>query len=508
MERVGRSPVARAVLVVAAVTAVAGVARFYHLGSPGEKVFDEVYYASDGCLFAGLPFEECGLERNAEVSWVHPPAGKYLIAWGVDGFGNRPLGWRVSAAAAGTATVALAGALGFLLSRRALWAGVAALLLAAEHLNFVQSRVAMLDIFLALFVLLGFVLLVWDKVRRDRRDALLRPVVAGGSDWAGWPPGTPGGGRGEEDPPDPSASPPAAVDTLVAGPVALRAAAPPGVAGPSGLRPLRLLAGAALGLSVATKWSGIFALAAAAALAVGWETTRRRRAGAPRLFRRALAEEGASLALAFVVVPAVAYTLTWLPWLSDHGWSLGDLYRNHRSIADYHLGLTTLDDRGEPIHPYMSRAWTWLLLARPVAYFYEGGTETASEILGIGNPLLFWGALVVVPYLALQWRGSRDWRAGAILVPILLQYVPWLFVTRPLFLFYMTPVTPFLALGLTSVLRDLATARRRDRVVLAPAAGLVVAVGVGLFVFFWPVLVGDTISLAAWRDRIWFGSWV
>jgi dolichyl-phosphate-mannose--protein O-mannosyl transferase len=72
-----------------------------------------------------------------------------------------------------------------------------------------------------------------------------------------------------------------------------------------------------------------------------------------------------------------------------------------------------------------------------------------------------------------------------------------------LFLFYMTPVTPFLALGAVYAIRDVAEARY-SRWVTAPAAALLVVVAVSVFAFFWPVLTGDTIGLDAWWARIWF----
>ena len=134
--------------------------------------------------------------------------------------------------------------------------------------------------------------------------------------------------------------------------------------------------------------------------------------------------------------------------------------------------------------------------------------DRAAEILGIGNPLLFWGALTFLPYLAFTWVRRRDWRAGAILVPVLILYVPWLFVTRPLFLFYMVPLSPFLALGATYALRDLARVLAAARPALRLVAAVAVVVAVGLFVFFWPVLIGDPISKGAWDTRIWFSGWI
>ena len=278
-------------LVVAAVTALAGALRLTELDRPHRKVFDEVYYASDGCWYAGIDYRECGLMSDAERSWVHPPLGKQLIALGVDGFGNDPFGWRVAAAVAGTITVGMVGVLAFLLYRRELWAAVAALLLATEHLHFVQSRIAMLDVFLAMFVVLGFLLVVVDRRTRDRA----RPVVAGGADTD--PAATPGVGLWEEDeerhaPHEPEA--PAPGERWF-------------------WRPWLFLAGAAFGAAIAVKWSGVLALAGAAVLAVAWERTRRTGQGAPRPTIEALGRELPGLAVAFAAVPLMVYLATWIP---------------------------------------------------------------------------------------------------------------------------------------------------------------------------------------------------
>jgi dolichyl-phosphate-mannose-protein mannosyltransferase len=448
----------RAVLAIAAVTLLAGVLRFDDLGQPRRQVFDEVYYARDGCWYAGIDYRTCELDADVERSWVHPPLGKMLIAVGIDAFGYRSFGWRVGSAAAGTATVALVGALAFLLFGSALWAGVAALLAGTEHLLFVQSRIAMLDVFLTMFVVLGFVLLVADRRRIDAAVARLR----------GW-------------------EVPSEETRRAAG---------------RGWRPLLLLSGASFGAAVAVKWSGILALLGGIILAVGWARTRQRELGSERPMLAGLRDEGPILYLGLLAIPFVVYALTWVPWLADRQFDLLEWIRHHGEMAGYHLGLDTVNDAGEPIHPYMSRAWTWFLLLRPVAYFWRGDPHCCAEILGLGSPALFWGSLLVMPYLALRWN-RREWRAGAILVPILAQFVPWLIVSRPLFLFYMTPVTPFLALGAAYAVRDVARLTPW-RWAAVPAAALFVVVAVGVFVYFWPVLTAGTLSLEGWWDRIWF----
>src|SRR2546421_2050784 len=93
-------------LVVVAATALAGGLRFYHLSAPHAYVFDEVYYAKDGCFDAGFAFRQCHLDSPGEqTSTVHPPLGRWIIAGGEVAFGNTSFGWRFSSAVAGTLSV-------------------------------------------------------------------------------------------------------------------------------------------------------------------------------------------------------------------------------------------------------------------------------------------------------------------------------------------------------------------------------------------------------------------
>ncbi len=167
-------------------------------------------------------------------------------------------------------------------------------------------------------------------------------------------------------------------------------------------------------------------------------------------------------------------------------------------------------------HPYASPAWSWIFMTRPVSYYYQcakmSGTACVkpAEILGIGNPAIFWGALVTIPYTFVAGMYRRDWRAATIVVAFLFLYVPWFFAARTNFLFYMAPMTPFMVLAGVYALRDLSTVRigaERMRA-LAPVAGFLVLVSVVVFLFFLPLLTGRAVSYAAWHQRIWMRSWI
>jgi dolichyl-phosphate-mannose--protein O-mannosyl transferase len=525
-------------MVIAAVTLFAGGLRFYHLSSPHAYVFDEVYYAKDGCYDAGFPYKDCKLDRPGEQTvTVHPPLGRWIIAGGEAAFGNRPFGWRFSSAVAGTLSVTLLAILAYVLFQSVLWAGVAGLLLAAENLNLVQSRISMLDIFVALFVVAGLLFLVLDRRWIDRRTAAPPDEQTDAEPW---------------DEPDlglPPDRPPSPI-----------------------LRPWRLACGVALGAAMSTKWSGGTALVAAIVLTLGWERARRSNAGFDRPLWEAVREEGFGIFLFLVLVPVAVYLASYARWFADHHVNFGDWWALQKSMATFSINLRAK-------HPYASPAWSWILLKRPVAYYYvcQKPCTRPAEIIGLGNPLIFWGSIVALVYGVIAWlRGvalrtiarfagqalagalacviafnivflalaagakfgwnAQDalklsvvlavpafgaiflillasvgtWQASFVVLSVAWQYGPWFFASRTNFLFYMTPITPFLVLACVYALRDLSEVRiGLDRVrALAPVAGFLVVAAVGLFVFFLPLLTGAPISYEMWKARIWFPSWI
>ncbi|MFN2545530.1 MAG: dolichyl-phosphate-mannose--protein mannosyltransferase [Actinomycetota bacterium] len=497
----------RPMVALAIVAAFAGGLRFYNLGHPAERVFDEVYYSKDGCLYAGYSVKECGIKKDdywvvqraddrGETSWVHPQLGKWAIAAGILGEGNDPFGWRVSSAAAGTATVVITAAIAWLVFGSVAWAYVAGLLLATENLNFVQSRISMLDIFLAFWVVLGFLFLVLDRRWIDRRAP------------------------GPEPPPDAFEHP--TVPALSPGPGAMAAdevalAAPPlpEPAVPSPIwRPWRFAAGFAFGAACATKWSAGTLLLSVIVLAVAWEVGRRRRAGERAPLWAAVRSELLGIVLAFVLVPIAVYLISYTRYFVFQTWHPGTFLQMQRDALDFHSGLHYLNEAGDKAHPYESKPWTWIAMIRPVSYYYAspGGERTAAEVLAMGNPLLFWSSIVTIPVVTWHWLRRRSWVAGLIAVGVLAQYLPWFgAASRVQFLFYITPVTPFLVLGAVYVLRELWDwGDRRGLVGAAGPAyvGMYVATYVGLFAFFYPILTGWQLSYHAWHLRMWMNSWI
>ncbi len=480
------------------VTAFGTFLRFNRLSVPPSIVFDETYYVPDalGILKFGTEHNYSS-HRNALLARgdphiftrggefvAHPPFGKILIAAGEWLFGLTPFGWRFAAAVVGSLSILMIARIARRMTRSTLLGCVAGLLLSVEGLEFVMSRTALLDIFLMFWVLAAFGCLVID---RDRARARLADAM-------------------QQRPPDDAG---------------------PGL----GVRWWRVLGGVCLGLACATKWNGIWYVPAFAALAVAWDVGARRAAGLPRYVYGGLVRDGRWAFVSLIAVPAVAYVAAWSGWLFtstgyDRNWAaqhgihtpvisaLVSLYEYNKAILHFDTTLTSH-------HPYESQPWSWLVISRPVSYYYaapkfgQDGCRVAhcsQEVLAIGTPMIWWVSIATLVICVAWWLTQRDWRAGAVLVGVAAGWLPWfLFLSRTKFYFYAVVFDPFLVLSITLCLGLLigpARASAPRRAVGAAVTGAYLLAVLLNFYYLYPVMAAKVIPYSSWLARMWFSSWI
>jgi dolichyl-phosphate-mannose--protein O-mannosyl transferase len=147
-------------VILALILAVAGLFRFWNLGVPNKLVFDEVYYVDGAIDYLNSAVE---LTNGAAEFVVHPPVGKWLIALGIQLFGDSPVGWRFSAALFGTLSIWIIYFVALRLFNSPLLALISAGLMSIDGLHLVMSRTALLDIFLMFFLLAAFLALLYER---------------------------------------------------------------------------------------------------------------------------------------------------------------------------------------------------------------------------------------------------------------------------------------------------------------------------------------------------------
>jgi predicted membrane-bound dolichyl-phosphate-mannose-protein mannosyltransferase/Gpi18-like mannosyltransferase len=237
-----------------------------------------------------------------------------------------------------------------------------------------------------------------------------------------------------------------------------------------------------LGLAIATKWVGVYSFLAIAGLMV-IDLIARGDEGVGALF--GAPHVGAiAIALSVVVLPIGIYVASYVPYLAlDH--SFLDLVRLQKDMYDYHATL-------KEGHPYSSPWYGWPIGHRAVAlYGSSSGTENAA-IWAIANPVVLVGGLWGM-FVATRTAWRKRMAAAAVLpLAALVQYVPWVLVSRAAFLYHYLPVVPFLAIALAWGLAS----RGRDSKLGRYEAGLVVAAAAVVFAVMLPELDGWYVSPA------------
>jgi dolichyl-phosphate-mannose-protein mannosyltransferase len=480
------------------VTVFGAFLRFNRLSVPPSIVFDETYYVPDalGILRYGTEHNYIS-HRNGLLAQgnthiftsggefvAHPPFGKILIAAGEWIFGLTPFGWRFAACVVGSLSILMTARIARRMTRSTLLGCVAGLLLALDGLEFVMSRTALLDIFLMFWVLAAFGCLVIDRDRARQRLAetmeLSRPDDAG-----------------------------------------------PGL----GVRWWRVLAGVCLGLAFASKWDGIWYIPAFAALSVAWDIGARRAAGLPRYIYGGLVRDGRWVLASLAAVPAIFYVAAWSGWLFtnsgyDRNWAaqhgihtpvisaLVSLFEYNRAMLHFNATLTTH-------HPYESQPWSWLVISRPVSFYYAAPKlgqhgchvqHCSQEVLAIGTPLIWWVSIAALIICLAWWLTQRDWRAGAVLVGVAAGWLPWfLFLSRTKFYFYSVVFDPFLVIAIALCLGLLIGPARGSparRAIGASVAGAYLLGVLFNFYYLYPVLAAQVVPYSSWLARMWFSSWI
>ena len=232
------------------------------------------------------------------------------------------------------------------------------------------------------------------------------------------------------------------------------------------------------GLGLASKWIGLYALVGIALLFF-WDAFARGRSSIWRVAGSA----GASTVLIgflYLVVPGAIYIASYIPYF-QLGHSFGDFLALQKQMYIYHATL-------KATHPFSSPWFGWPVGVRAVfLYLRDTGSGThRSEIWTFPNLVVFWGGLIAFFAAIRHAFRSRSGALGVVILAALIQYLPWLTVSRVTFMYHYLADVPFLALALAWWLVIGLKGVERHREI---AIGVTVAAVLFFFATF-PMLVG------------------
>ncbi len=252
-----------------------------------------------------------------------------------------------------------------------------------------------------------------------------------------------------------------------------------------------MLSGVFFGLASGVKWSAVFAslgfLAIALFLIFSKYPLKKQFAGY-KLILYGL--------LSYAVLAVGVYGLTFFDIYLKTG-SIQKIIEYQVNMYSYHSSLVGT-------HAYSSPWWSWLIDMKPMNYYRDVKDGMFTSMTCFGNPAIFWTGIVAILYLFYVSIKKRVLEAVFILFAFLALYLPYIFVSRLMFIYHFYYAVPFLILAIIYMLRDIMAWRKGfDKIYW-----IYLAVVASLFLMFYPVLSGYTIE-KSYVDTylVWINGW-
>ena len=369
--------------------------------------FDEIYHARTAYehLNGIYPYET-----------THPPLGKALIALGISIFGMVPFGWRFMGTLCGVLMVPMMYLFGKQMFKKSIFGFIPAFLMAFDFMHFTQTRIATIDSYAVFFIIIMYYFMLrffQTNYNCQNLKTCLKPLF-----WSGL----------------------------------------------------------FFGIGAASKWIDIYAGIGLAVLfftsiILRWKEYRlanepdHEKNQEAQMVRERFKKNTLHLTLwavvFFAVIPICVYVLSYLPmaFIKTYNYTLENVWANQVSMLSYHGKLVAT-------HPYSSWWYEWPIMRVPIWYFSGSENGMSSSISAFGNPAVWWtGMAATVCVLGIAAKRAlanslkpRDHKIKQehmilfLMVAYMSQYVPWMPISRIVFIYHYFASIPFVILIITYVL--------------------------------------------------------
>lgn len=255
--------------------------------------------------------------------------------------------------------------------------------------------------------------------------------------------------------------------------------------------------GICLGLGLACKWTALFTLIPIGIVILLGIIRKPKLLDLPSLF---------TYTLSIIIIPTLIYILSFVPYsIITQQTSLLNLFINAQKFMFWFhsLGINKTHSMLQG-----SQWWSWPLIINPMNIYSLNITpHQVISITLMGNPLIWWLGVPAVILIAIYAAKQRNTSYYFILLLILAQLLPFVFISRISYIYYFYSVTPFWILAIAASIRVLLKSSTTKLSVLIYIYIYLAAV-VGLFIMFYPVLAGvKADSNYILKYLSWYPNW-
>jgi len=368
--------------------------------------------------------------------WTHPPLGKIFISAGIKLFGMSPFGWRISGTLFGIFMIPVLYVFIKMMFGFTWLATLGSVLLSSDFMHFTQSRIATIDVYVTFFILLMYLLMF-----KYYRDNLF-------------------------------------INNRKKGHLILA------------------LCGLVFGLAIASKWTGFYSGAGIALIYFLALIDSYKKDNTD--FWKRFTITCSLCVIFFIVIPAVIYVVSYIPYLNSNKEGLIGIIQNQEAMFTYH-SKTVVDST----HPFSSYWYEWIFDLRPIWYYSSKESNMAESISCMGNPFIFWIGFPALIYCIYKAINTGDKKAILLTIAYLSNIIPWTFVERTTFIYHYFPCVPFIVMLLCYTGFSLMQYNKNTKkyFIIFTAAAVI------LFIVFYPAISGFSVKEGYLEFLKWLPGW-
>jgi dolichyl-phosphate-mannose-protein mannosyltransferase len=165
------------------------------------------------------------------------------------------------------------------------------------------------------------------------------------------------------------------------------------------------------------------------------------------------------------------------------------ILKNQEGMYTYHNGCVSP-------HSYSSKWYQWPLDIKPMCFFMGDGYEEGTKpiMYTMGNPAVWWGGLAaVITLLVIRIRKGRlGKRTFFLSVAAISQYLPWVLISRTVFIYHYFATVPFMILLMAVLAKYLIERTKRGKKFVFIYLGVALL----LFIIYYPAITGTELTKA------------
>ena len=272
------------------------------------------------------------------------------------------------------------------------------------------------------------------------------------------------------------------------------------------LKNKNLLMGIALGLAIASKWTGFFTIGIIGYLYV-FKSIKIKRWNLliyliipPVIYL--LIKKKIIFLLQLLAIPVIIYFAAYLPFFLQHHSPPGQNSSNLQTFIGLQQQMWWYHTNLKATHAYQSTPTDWLFDLRPVWIYVDYRGDSVASIYTLGNPSFMWGGFIAIIFLMFEFIKKRTLNLGIILLSYFGFFLPWIFSPRIMFNYHYLPSSVFLAIAIGFTLNKLMKLKNGKFFVIAYCLSLV-----ALFIYFYPLWTGVYIDKKLYDSYFWLKSW-